>query len=176
MRLALLALCAAALTAAPAAAQISLPGLNGSPFPAIGFPTDSEDAPDTYKHLPYRDLVDQIRIDIAADALYNFDRGEIRKSAADYMQQAANLIFEHAKGPVRIECRSDRGPPAAAQKLGERCALAIAKWLTVQERLTKVKFTTAGASVPPPVPANPRDPLAPVTVTRSSVSISFAKE
>jgi hypothetical protein len=51
--------------------------------------------------------------------------GKVRSSAADYFQQAANLIFEEARGPVRIECNSDRDLPITGQKLAERCANAI---------------------------------------------------
>jgi len=98
---------AALAAAAPAMAQI--------PFPVLGVQTNQAST-NTYRHLPSRELGDAVRIEIAAAALYDFDRGQIRADSADYMQQAANLIFEKAKGPVHIECRSDRGAQAAAQK------------------------------------------------------------
>lgn len=174
-RRALLILCAAAALASPAAAQFSIPGTESNPFPIIGIPTEPDQQPDKYRRLPYREMADSIRIDIAADALYDFDRAQVRASAADYMQQTANLIFEQAKGPVRIACSSDRGPPAAAQKLAARCALAVAQWLTVEEKLTKVKFTTLGASAPAAAP-NPNDPAAKAAASRSRIVIDFAKK
>jgi hypothetical protein len=100
----------------------------------------------------------------------------VRAGAEDYMQQTANLIFEQASGPVRIECRSDRGVPAAAQKLAAQCALAISQWLTVQEKLTKVKFITVGTAVSPPVPPDPRDLTAKPSPSQSNVTIDFAKK
>ena len=118
------------------------------------------DQPGLHQHLPplpSRELGDAVRVEIAAAALYDFDRCQIRTDSADYMQQAANLIFEKAKGPVHIECRSDRGAQAAAQKLAAQSADAVPKWLTVQERLTEVKFTTVGTAVPPPAMPNPND-------------------
>jgi hypothetical protein len=173
MRRTLLTLFCLAVASAPAAAQsIDFSG----PFPALGFPTQQPDKPDNYKRLPYRDLATEIRIEVAADALYDFDHGEVRASAADYMSQAANLIFEHAKGPVHIECRSDRTPAALAQKLAERCVNTITQWLIVQEKLNKVKFITASSSVPPPAAANPNDPLAPTPVSQSRISIVIAKQ
>jgi hypothetical protein len=117
--------------------------------PTFHLPLQGDTNADIYRRLPYQDLTSEIRIELAADVLYDFDRGEVRSAAADYFQQAANLIFEEAKGPVRIECRSDRAPPAIGQKLAERCASAIAQWMIVQEKLTKVKFTTVGTRVPP---------------------------
>jgi len=152
---------------APAAAQLSFPGGR----PALHFPTQSDAPADTYKHLPYRDLGAEIRIEIAAAALYDFDSGQVPKSAADYMQQAANLIFENAKGPVRIECHSDRG-----QKVAERCAAVISQWLITQERLTKVKFVTTGQATPPSAPVNRNDPFAKPAANASNVLIAFAKK
>ena len=68
-----------------------------------------------------------------------------------YQSGLVNLIFERAKGPVRIECRSDRLPTAVGQKLAARCANTIAQWPSV-----KVKFTTVATGVPPAAPAVPR--------------------
>jgi outer membrane protein OmpA-like peptidoglycan-associated protein len=176
MRRALPTLVAVAVLSTSAAAQFSIPGTDGNPFPLIGIPSQQDGPADSYRRLPYRDLASAIHIELPADALYNFDRGEVRASAHDYLQQAANLIFERAKGPVRIECRSDRGAPAAAQKLAAQCALALAKWLTVQEKLTNVKFTTVGASVAAPAAPNANDPLAPAPLSQSHIVIDFAKK
>jgi hypothetical protein len=177
MRPTTLALLSLPLLSAAAAAQLSGYGTDpGSRLPVFGMPIEQDDKPDTYRPLPFQDLTSEIRIELAADQLYDFDTGEVRKRAADYLQQAANLIFEHAKGPVRIECRSDRTPPAAAQKLAERCALALSHWLTVEEKLTKVKFLTVGSSVPPPAAADPKDPFAPAPVNRRTITIVFAKQ
>jgi len=158
---------AALAAAAPAMAQI--------PFPVLGVQTNQAST-NTYRHLPSRELGDAVRIEIAAAALYDFDRGQIRADSADYMQQAANLIFEKAKGPVHIECRSDRGAQAAAQKHAAQCADAVSKWLTVQERLTKVKFTTVGTAVPPPAMPNPNDLYAKRGPSLTSITIDFAKK
>ena len=171
---ALLLLTLSALASGAAAQSISIDPNTHQPM--FGFPTNKDDKPDTYKRLPYRDMPDEIRIEVAADSLYDFDSGKIQATAADYMQQAANLIFEHAGGAVHIECHSDRTPPAVAQKLAEKCANVIAQWLIVQERLTHTKFTTVGTSVPPPAAANPDDPFARTRPSRRTVTIVFAKK
>jgi outer membrane protein OmpA-like peptidoglycan-associated protein len=167
--------------AAPACAQISsapntVPGTETNPFPVLNMPAPAgSGAADRFRHLPSRDLGNAISIQVASAALYDFDRMAVQPRATDYLQQAANLIYEKAKGPVRIECRSDRGAPAAAQKLAAQCATAIAQWLTVQEKLTKVKFVTVGSSVPPPAPPDPRDLMAKPSPSLASVTIDFAK-
>jgi outer membrane protein OmpA-like peptidoglycan-associated protein len=181
MRRFALTLLTIALLTAPAAAQISsapntVPGTEANPFPVLNMPSQLDTPADRYRHLPSRDLGDAISIQLASAALYDFDRLQVQPRAADYLQQAANLIFEKAKGPVRIECRSDRGAPAAAQKLGAQCAAAIAQWLTVQEKLTKVKFVTVGSSVPPPAPPDPRDLMGKPSASLASITIDFAKK
>jgi hypothetical protein len=145
--------------------------------PGFRIPMKGDTTTDTFRRLPYQNLASEIRIELAAEVLYDFDRDEVRSSAADYFQQAANLIFEEAKGPVRIECRSDRMPTAVGQRLAARCANTIAKWLTVEEKLTNVKFTTVGTSVLPATPAaNLDNPRAPKPDTRPKVTIVFAKK
>jgi len=171
----LAALAAAAVSAAPAIAQVMAQVMAQNPFPVLGVQTNQAST-NTYRHLPSREMGDAVRIEVSAAALYDFDRGQVRADSADYMQQAANLIFEKAKGPVRIECRSDRGAQAAAQKLAAQCADAVSKWLTVQERLTKVKFTTVGTAVPPPAMPNPNDLYAKRGPSLSSITIDFAKK
>ncbi|MBO0750754.1 MAG: hypothetical protein J2P53_01480 [Bradyrhizobiaceae bacterium] len=146
--------------------------------PSLRVPLPGDTTADTFKRLPYQDLGSEIHIRLAADALYDFASRRVRSSAADYFQQAANLIFEQARGPVRIECQSDRDP-----KLAEQCANAIAQWMTVEEKLTKVKFTTVGKRLPAAAAApgnkdflTSRPDPSPGADTRPSVTIVFTKK
>jgi len=92
------------------------------------------------------------------------------------LAQAANLIYERAKSPVRIECRSDRAPAAAAQKLADACAAALLQYLVKEEKVINVKFASVGVSVPPPAPPDPRDPFAPLPPRQTKVLIVFVKK
>jgi outer membrane protein OmpA-like peptidoglycan-associated protein len=98
----------------------------------------------------------------------------VRASASDLLEQAANLIDEHAQSPVRIECRTDRTPAPVAQKLAQACASALTQYLVDQEK-TNVKFAAAGFAVPPP-PPDPRDPFSPLPVRQQTVLIVFGKK
>jgi hypothetical protein len=62
-----------------------------------------------------------------------------------------------------------------AQKLADRCASDITKRLTIEERLTKVKFITVGSVMPPPPAPDPRDPFAKPPPRKVNVTIVFAK-
>jgi outer membrane protein OmpA-like peptidoglycan-associated protein len=150
-------------------------GIDPNSFrPSFRMPLSENTNADNFRRLPYQDLGSEIHIELAADALFDFDKGTVRSSAADYFQQAANLIFEEAKGRVRIECQSDRDPPATGQKLAEQCATAIAQWMTVEEKLTKVKFTAVGKRVLATAIAPATNNLS--APNRPSITIVFAKK
>jgi len=155
----------AALTAA-AAAQT----------PVFSVPLERPQSSETYRRLPVRDMPNEIRVEVDADLLYSFEDGKVRLSASDLLAQAANLIYERAKSPVRIECLSDRTPAAAAQKLADACAAALMQYLIKEEKVTYVKFASVGVSVPPPAPPDPRDPFAPLPPRQTKVLIVFAKK
>jgi outer membrane protein OmpA-like peptidoglycan-associated protein len=161
----------AALTAV-AAAQVDAPGS----FPIFRVPLDRPQSSETYRRLPVRDMGNEIRIEVNADLLYSFEDAKVRLSASDLLAQAANLIYERAKSPVRIECRSDRTPPAAAQKLADACAAALMQYLVKGEKVTNVKFASVGVTVPPPAPPDPRDPFAPLPPRQTKVLIVFGKK
>ena len=152
MRAGLLGLPAVAALAAVASAQVDAPGS----FPVFSTPLERTRPSETYRRLPFHDVGNEIRIEVSADLLYSFEDAKVRLSASDLLAQAANLIYERAKSPVRIECRSDRAPAAAAQKLADACAAALLQYLVKEEKVTNVKFASVGVSVPPPAPPDPR--------------------
>jgi hypothetical protein len=113
---------------------------------------------------------------VNADLLYSFEDAKVRLSASDLLAQAANLIYERTKSPVRIECRSDRAPAVAAQKLGGGLCRGAPTISGQEEKVTNVKFASAGISVPPPAPPDPRDPFAPLPPRQTTVLIVFSKK
>ena len=172
MRAGLLGLPAVAALAAVASAQVDAPGS----FPVFSTPLERTQPSEAYRRLPFHDVGNEIRIEVSADLLYSFEDAKVRLSASDLLAQAANLIYERAKSPVRIECRSDRAPAAAAQKLADACAAALLQYLVKEEKVTNVKFASVGVSVPPPAPPDPRDPFAPLPPRQTKVLIVFVKK
>src|ERR1700740_362928 len=165
MRRALSGIAAAAAFAGAAAAQT----------PVFSVPLDRPQSSETYRRLPFREIGNEIRIEVNADLLYSFEDARVRLSASDLLAQAANLIYERAKSPVRIECRSDRTPAAAAQELADARAAAPVEYLVKEEKVTNVKVASVGVSIPPPAPPDPRDPFAPLPPRQNKVVIVFSK-
>lgn len=87
----------------------------------------------------------EVRIELPADILFDFDKAEIRPSAADALKKAAALLRTRAKGVVRIEGHTDaKGKPAYNQKLSQRRAESVRRWLVEREGLSTVQFATQG--------------------------------
>ncbi len=97
----------------------------------------------------------EIRIELPADILFDFDKADIRPSAADALKKAAALVRERAKGPVRIEGHTDsKGNSTYNQKLSERRAESVRIWLVEREGLSNVKFVIQGYGATHPKVAN----------------------
>jgi outer membrane protein OmpA-like peptidoglycan-associated protein len=87
----------------------------------------------------------EIRIELPADVLFDFDKADIRPSATDALKKAAAVLRERAKGPVNIEGHTDsKGNLPYNQKLSEQRAEAVHKWLVEREELANLKFVIQG--------------------------------
>jgi outer membrane protein OmpA-like peptidoglycan-associated protein len=97
----------------------------------------------------------EVRIDLAADVLFDFDKAEILPKAQQTLAQAAQIIRERAKGVVRIEGYTDaKGSDSYNQKLSEQRALSVKTWFVNKEHLREVQFATQGFGAKNPVVPN----------------------
>jgi outer membrane protein OmpA-like peptidoglycan-associated protein len=87
----------------------------------------------------------EVRVDMAADVLFDFDKADLLPKADETLQKAADFIREKVKGgAVRIEGHTDaKGNDAYNQKLSERRAASVKSWF-VAHGLSNVKFSTEG--------------------------------
>jgi len=98
----------------------------------------------------------EVRIDLAADVLFDFDKSDLLPKAESTLQKAADLIKQRAvtSGVVRIEGHTDgKGTPSYNQKLSERRADSVKRWFEAHG-LQYLKFSTAGFGATKPVAPN----------------------
>ena len=109
--------------------------------------------------LSVKETDTEIRIDLAADVLFDFDKADLLPKAEETLQKAADLIKQrNAKGVVRIEGHTDaKGNDAYNQKLSERRAESVKTWLTTKEGLDASRMTTKGWGEAKPVAPNDTD-------------------
>jgi outer membrane protein OmpA-like peptidoglycan-associated protein len=97
----------------------------------------------------------EVRVDMAADVLFDFDKADLLPKADETLKKAADFIRERAKGgAVRIEGHTDaKGNDAYNQKLSERRAASVKNWF-VTHGLSNMKFSTEGFGAKKPVAPN----------------------
>lgn len=114
-----------------------------------------EDMGGKVEDLQVKETGQEIRIELAADVLFDFDKADLRPAAQQTLHQAADIIREKAKGTVRIDGHTDsKGNDAYNQKLSERRAASVKTWFTDKEGLQKVQFVTQGFGARKPVAPN----------------------
>ncbi len=118
-----------------------------------------EDIGGKVQDLQVKESDTEIRIELAADVLFDFDKADILPKAQEALKQAALIIREKAKGTVRVEGHTDgKGSDTYNQKLSERRAAAVKTWFTNKEGISNVQFSTAGFGAKrPKVPNNKTD-------------------
>lgn len=97
----------------------------------------------------------EIRVELASDVLFDFDKADIRPAAQNALKQVGTIIKEKAKGSVRIEGHTDaKGADSYNEKLSNRRANSVKDWLVKKEGLKDVPFSTSGFGAKNPVVSN----------------------
>jgi outer membrane protein OmpA-like peptidoglycan-associated protein len=114
-----------------------------------------EDLAGKVQDLQLKETDTEIRIELAADVLFDFDKANIRPQAEQALKQVATIIREKAKGGVRVEGHTDsKGSDPYNQKLSVGRANSVKNWLIQKEGLKDVRFSTAGLGAKNPLASN----------------------
>ena len=72
----------------------------------------------------------EIRIELAADVLFDFDKASLRKEATPALDKVLQVLKSYPKASATIEGHTDaKGDAADNQKLSERRAESVRAWL-----------------------------------------------
>jgi outer membrane protein OmpA-like peptidoglycan-associated protein len=106
--------------------------------------------------LEVKETETEIRIELAADVLFEFDKAVILPKAEETLKQAAALIAEKASDTmVRIEGHTDaKGDDSYNLRLSERRANAVKDWFLSKGGLTQIGFQTQGLGEQQPIAPN----------------------
>jgi outer membrane protein OmpA-like peptidoglycan-associated protein len=86
----------------------------------------------------------QVRLYLAADVLFDFDKSIIRPDAAKTLHQVADIIRARSRGVVRVEGYTDsKGNAAYNTLLSEQRAASVKEWLVSREGLNTAMLNTA---------------------------------
>lgn len=97
----------------------------------------------------------EVRIALAADVLFDFDRAELKPEAEASLAKVATVVKAYPGAQIRIEGHTDgKGADAYNQELSEQRAAAVAAWLTSKGGVSRAQLTTAGLGKAKPIAHN----------------------
>ena len=97
----------------------------------------------------------EVRIALAADVLFDFDRADLKPEAQASLDKVATVLRAYPSAQVRVEGHTDgKGAEAYNQKLSEQRAVAVAEWLASKAGVPRTQLTTAGWGKAKPVAHN----------------------
>ncbi|MCU1348922.1 MAG: putative lipoprotein [Acidobacteria bacterium] len=160
-RLLAVALC---LAAGPLVAQEppEFPGDPGPPyqFKIVDLVFRVDDIAGAIQAMEVKETDTEVRVDLAADVLFDFDKADLLPKAEETLQRAADFVKERTAAMnrgaavVRIEGHTDaKGSDSYNRKLSLRRADSVKHWLT-NHGLAAVRFSTEGFGATKPVAPN----------------------
>lgn len=104
--------------------------------------------------LAIKETETEVRIELAGDILFDFDKTMLRPAAEPILTRVAEVIRKHGKPMVRIEGHTDsKGPDDYNLELSQRRADSVKDWL-IANRATGGVLTTKGLGETSPAVPN----------------------
>jgi outer membrane protein OmpA-like peptidoglycan-associated protein len=108
--------------------------------------------------LGARESALEVTVSLPADVLFDFDKSDIRPDAAAALARLATVIRAYPAGRAEIQGHTDaKGDAAYNQRLSERRAEAVKRWLVEREKITADHLATRGFGKGRPVADNATD-------------------
>ena len=97
----------------------------------------------------------EIRIELSADVMFDFDSAELRAEAEQVLRNVAEIIRAHESANVRVEGHTDsKGSDSYNQQLSEERARSVRDWLMSADGLDGTEFSIYGFGESKPAAAN----------------------
>jgi outer membrane protein OmpA-like peptidoglycan-associated protein len=114
-----------------------------------------EDMGGKVEDLHIKETATEVRVEMAADILFDFDKAVLKPQAESALRQVAALIAGRGKGPVRVAGYTDaKGSDSYNQKLSTRRAEAVCNWLVAKGSIERTRLTAEGLGAKNPVAPN----------------------
>lgn len=97
----------------------------------------------------------EIKIELAADVLFDFDKHDLRPEAHDSLRKLGAVLKEYPRAPALIAGHTDaKGTRAYNQKLSTNRALAVKQWLVKHAGIEAGRLATQGLAETRPAAPN----------------------
>jgi outer membrane protein OmpA-like peptidoglycan-associated protein len=134
---------------------VAIEGVGGAAAGGVAAAGESLGLEGAIKDLGAKVTDTEIRIDLAADVLFDFDKADLKKEAEPSVRKVATVLKAHPQARVAIEGHTDgKGTDAYNQTLSEQRAAAIKQWLVTNAQVSGASITTRGWGKTKPVSHN----------------------
>ena len=107
------------------------------------------------KDLGAKVTAQDIKIELSADVLFDFDKSDLKAQATDSLMKVAAVIKAYPKAPLLIEGHTDgKGAHAYNVSLSEKRAAAVKTWLVQNAGVDPARIATSGWGETKPVAPN----------------------
>jgi photosystem I P700 chlorophyll a apoprotein A2 len=97
----------------------------------------------------------EIRIELAADVMFDFDKYTLRPEATATLQKVGRVVANYGDAPLLIEGHTDnKGTHPYNMNLSQKRADAVKKWLVDNAAIKPARITTTGWGETKPVAPN----------------------
>src|ERR1700674_5077355 len=107
------------------------------------------------KDLGAKVTAHEVKIEMDADVLFDFDRYNLRPEAADSLRKVGEVAKSYGNSPVLIEGHTDsKGSPPYNMKLSDNRALSLKNWLVQNASVAGSRISTRGFGETKPAAPN----------------------
>jgi outer membrane protein OmpA-like peptidoglycan-associated protein len=134
---------------------VTIEGLGGAAAGGVAVAGKTLGLEGALKELNAEVTATEIKIDLAADVLFDFDKASIKKEAEPSLQNLATVLKANRGATVTIEGHTDaKGADAYNQTLSEQRAASVKQWLVANAKVNGANISTRGWGKSKPVAHN----------------------
>ena len=134
---------------------VAIEGLGGAATGGIAAAGQTLGLEGALKELKADVTPQEIKIDLSADVLFDFDQATLKKEAEPSLRNVATVLKANPGAAVTIEGHTDgKGAEAYNQTLSEQRAAAVKQWLVTNADVNGATIATRGWGKSKPIAEN----------------------
>jgi outer membrane protein OmpA-like peptidoglycan-associated protein len=137
--------------------HVAIEGRGGAAPSGIAVAGRAAELQRAMKELKAEETPMEIKVNLSADLLFDFDKADIKATAEPELQKVLTVLKSYPNAQVMIEGHTDgKGSDRYNQTLSERRANGVAQWLTAHGNLNGAQIKTRGWGKSRPIAPNTR--------------------
>lgn len=134
---------------------VAISGEGGAKDSGVAVAGRSTELERALKELKAEVTPEQVKVNLSADLLFDFDKADIKPAAEPELAKVATVLKSYPRAQVLIEGHTDgKGSDSYNQTLSEKRADTVARWLAAHANLDGANLKTRGWGKAKPIAPN----------------------